>query len=138
MIKYFKDSKIRNLIEHICYEHHSVCKVEDSNMGYLWYMYTHGHKKGEFRPFIFLSELNLLVKTGYITEDEKQNMLGMLVSDDDDNAHLTGYSILTLRTKRIEEMGLWTPDNLKYKDVNYTRDIINPEMFLRPVTPYTL
>jgi hypothetical protein len=130
MIKYFKDQKIRSLIENICHEHHGVCKVEDSNMGYLWYMYTHGNKKGDFRPFIFLSELNLLVKTKYITEDEKQNMLGMLLSDDDDNAHLTGYSIFTLRTKRIEEMGLWTLDNVIYKDINYTRDIISPETFL--------
>jgi hypothetical protein len=35
-------------------------------------------------------------------------------------------------------MGPWTLENEKYKDVNYTRDIINPEMFLKPVTPYTL
>jgi hypothetical protein len=62
----------------------------------------------------------------------------MLLSTDDDNAHLTGYSILTLRAKRMEEMGLWILENEKYKDVNYTRDIVNPEMFLRPVTPYTL
>ena len=107
-----------------------VCKVEDSNMGYLWHMYAHGTKKGDFRPFIFISEMNLLVKTGYLTEDERKNLNAMLNSNDDDNAHLTGYSILTLRAKRIEEMGLWTPENEKYKDVNYTRDIINPEIFL--------
>jgi len=130
MIKYFKDSKIRNLIEHICKEHHVVSKEEDSNMGYLWHMYAYGTKKGDFRPFIFISEMNLLVKTGYLTEEECKNLNAMLNSSDDDNAHLTGYSILTLRAKRIEEMGLWTPDNLNYKDVNYTRDIINPEIFL--------
>jgi hypothetical protein len=138
MIKYFKDSKIRNLIEHICKEHHVVSKEEDSNMGYLWHMYVYGIKKGDFRPFIFISEMNLLVKTGYLTEDERKNLIAMLNSNDDDNAHLTGYSILTLRTKRIKEMGIWTFENEKYKDVNYTRDIINPEMFLRPVIPYTL
>ena len=115
-----------------------VCKVEDSNMGYLWHMYAHGTKKGEFRPFIFISEMNLLVKTGYLTEDERKNLNTMLNSNDDDNAHLTAYSIITLRNQRIKEMGLWAPDNLNYKDVNYTRDIINPEMFLKPVTPYTL
>ena len=130
MIKMFNDQKIRSLIENICHEHHMVCKVEDSNMGYLWYMYTHGSKKGDFRPFIFLSELNLLVKTGYITETEKQNLLGMFLSEDEDNAHLTAYSIITLRNKRIEDMGLWTLDNEKYKDINYTRDIISPETFL--------
>lgn len=130
MIKMFNDQKIKNLIKNICHEHHSVSIAEDSNMGYLWYMYANGSKKGDFRPFIFLSELNLLVKTGYITEDEKQNLLGMFFSKDDDNAHLTAYSILTLREKRIEEMGLWTLQNEKYKDINYTRDIISPETFL--------
>ena len=64
------------------------------------------------------------------TEEEKQNMLGMLLSEDDDNAHLTGYSILTLRKKRIHDMGLWTLDNKKYKKLNYTSDIINPEFVL--------
>jgi len=130
MIKVFKDKKITSLIENICHEHHMVCKVEDGNMGYLWYMYTHGTKKGEFRPFIFLSELNLLVKTRYLTEIEKENLIGMLSSNDEDNAHLTGYSIITLRNKRIEEMGLWTLENEKYKDINYTKDVISPETFL--------
>ena len=130
MIKVFRDKKIVSLIENICHEHHMVCKVEDGNMGYLWYMYTHGTKKGDFRPFIFLSEINLLVKTGYLTEVEKENLIGMLGSNDEDNAHLTGYSIITLRNKRIEEMGLWTLENEKYKDINYTRDVISPETFL--------
>jgi hypothetical protein len=138
MIRYFKDQKIKDLLLDICEEHHAVSKEEDSNMGYLWHMYAHGTKKGDFRPFIFISEMNLLVKTGYLTEDERKNLNAMLNSNDDDNAHLTGYSILTLRAKRIEEMGSWTPENEKYKDVNYTRDIINPEMFLKPVTPYTM
>jgi len=130
MIKIFRDKKIVSLIENICHEHHMVCKVEDSNMGYLWYMYTHGTKKGEFRPFIFLSEVNLLVKTGYLTEIEKENLIGMLSSNDEDNAYLTGYSIITLRDKRIKEMGLWTIENEKYKDIDYTRDVISPETFL--------
>jgi hypothetical protein len=127
----FKDQKLKNLIVDICNEHWEIARPEDSNMGYLWYMYASGTKKGEFRPFIFLSELNLLVKTGHVTEVEKQNMLGMLISQDDDNAHLTGYSILTLRNKRIDDMGLWTLDNEKYKDINYVRDIVNPELFMK-------
>jgi len=130
MIKLFRDKKITSLIENICHEHHMVCTVEDGNMGYLWYMYTHGTKKGDFRPFIFLSEINLLVKTGYLIEEEKNNLINMLSSNDDDNAHLTAYSIITLRNKRIEEMGLWTLENENYKDINYTRDVISPETFL--------
>jgi hypothetical protein len=130
MIKIFRDKKITSLIENICHEHHMVCKVEDSNMGYLWYMYTHGTKKGEFRPFIFLSEVNLLVKTGYLTEEEKNNLINMLNSNDDDNAHLTAYSIITLRNQRIKDMGLWTLENENYKDINYTKDVISPETFM--------
>jgi len=130
MIKIFRDKKITSLIENICHEHHMVCKVEDSNMGYLWYMYTHGTKKGEFRPFIFLSEVNLLVKTGYLTKEEKNNLINMLSSNDDDNAHLTAYSIITLRNQRIKDMGLWTLENENYKDINYTKDVISPETFM--------
>ena len=129
MIKVFKDPKLMEMIKDICNEHWQVSKPNDSNVGYLWYMYAAGNKKGEFRPFIFLSEINLLVKTGYITEVEKQNMLGMLISQDDDNAHLTGYSILTLRKKRVDEIGLWTPDNEKYSGIDYVRDVINTQMF---------
>ena len=130
MIKIFRDKKITSLIENICHEHHMVCKVEDSNMGYLWYMYTHGTKKGEFRPFIFLSEVNLLVKTGYLTEEEKENLINMLNSNDEDNAHLTAYSLITLRTQRIKDLGLWPLENENYKDINYTKDVISPETFM--------
>jgi hypothetical protein len=134
MDKYFnfKDAKIKNLINDICQEHWDVSRKEDNNMGYLWYMYATGHKKGDFKPFIFMSEINLLLKTEHITKDEKDNMLKMLFSEDEDNANITAYSILTLRKVRIEEKGLWTLDNEKYKDLNYTSDIINPEFFTKP------
>ena len=130
MIKTFKDPKITAMIRDICKEHWEVSRPNDSNIGYLWYMYAAGTKAGTFRPFIFLSELNLLVKTGYITEDEKENMLRMLFSKDEDNAHVLAYSILTLRKSRIEDLGLWTPGNDKYKEIDYIRDVINTEIFM--------
>jgi len=130
MIKTFSDPKIMAMIRDICKEHWPVAKCNDSNIGYLWYMYAAGTKTGTFRPFIFLSELNLLVKTGYITEDEKENMLKMLFSKDEDNAHVLAYSILTLRKSRIEALGLWTPDNDKYKEIDFTSDVIYTEIFL--------
>jgi hypothetical protein len=134
MDKYFnfKDAKIKNLINDICQEHWDVSRKEDNNMGYLWYMYAAGHKKGDFRPFIFMSEINLLLKTEHITKDEKDNMLKMLFSEDEDNANITAYAILTLRNLRIKEKGLWNLDNENYKDLNYTSDIINPEFFTKP------
>lgn len=130
MIKTFSDPKIMGMIRKIANEHWQVAKSNDSNIGYLWYMYGGGTKAGTFRPFIFLAELNLLVKTGYTTEDEKQNMLGMLLSEDEDNANIMAYSLMTLRENRIKDMGLWTPDNDKYSEIDYIRDIINTEIFM--------
>ena len=130
MIKTFSDPKIMGMIRKIANEHWGVSKSNDSNIGYLWYMYAAGTKAGTFRPFIFLSELNLLVKTGYTTENEKQNMLGMLLSEDEDNANIMAYSLMTLRENRIKDMGLWTPDNDKYSEIDYIRDIINTEIFM--------
>jgi len=129
MIQSFKDKKIKNLLRDICIEHHRIANLKDSNIGYLWDLYTYGSKKGHFRPFIFLAELNLLVKLNYLTEEEKQNLLNMLLSDDEDNAYLMAYSIITLRNKRIEDIGLWYPTSKPYEDIVYMEDIINPSMF---------
>jgi len=131
MIKVFKDPKLMKMITDICNEHWQVAKPTDSNIGYLWYMYAAGTKAGTFRPFIFLAEINLLVKTGYITEVEKDNMIQMLSSSDEDNAHVLAYSILTLRNNRINDLGLWTLNKEKYKEIDYIRDIINPELFMK-------
>jgi hypothetical protein len=130
MIKTFKDPKIMKLIQEICTEHQLVARPNDSNIGYLWHMYAEGTRVGVFKPFIFLSELNLLVKLNYLTEDEKQSMLGMLLSSDEENAYIMAYSLLTLRDARIKDMGLWTPDNDKYSEIDYIRDIINTEIFM--------
>ena len=128
----FKDKKIKNLIAKICEEHHGACKTEDSNMGYLWYMYAYGNKKDTYKPFIFMCELNLLVKTGYVTEEEANNMLNMLQSADEDNANITAYAINTFREDRLKNLGHWTTDNEKYKHINYTSDIINYTVFSGP------
>jgi hypothetical protein len=129
MIKTFKDPKITAMIRDICKEHWEVSRPNDSNIGYLWYMYAAGTKAGTFRPFIFLAEINLLVKTGYITAVEKDNMIGMLSSSDEDNAHVLAYSILTFRNNRIKDLGVWTLDNEKYKEIDYIRDVINIQIF---------
>ena len=126
----FKDQKLKNLIVDICNEHWDVARPGDSNIGYLWYMYAAGTKMGDFRPFIFFAEINLLVKTSYITVEEKNNMIGMLNSSDEDNAHILAYSILTFRNQRIKDLGIWNINNEKYKDINYAKDIITPELFM--------
>ena len=130
MIKNFSDPKIKGLIKDICNEHWEVAKPNDSNIGYLWYMYAAGTKVGNFRPFIFFAELNLLVKTGYITEEEKVNLFRMLDSSDEDNANIMALSLLTLRNNRIKDLGVYTLDNDKYKEIDYIRDIINTQIFM--------
>ena len=129
MIKTFNDPKLMTMIKDICNEHWEIAKPSDSNIGYLWYMYAAGTKAGTFRPFIFLAELNLLFKTGYITEVEKDNMIQMLSSSDEDNAHILAYSILALRENRIKDLGLWILDNENYSKINYIKDVISTEIF---------
>lgn len=129
MIKNFSDPKIKGLIKDICNEHWEVAKPSDSNIGYLWYMYAAGTKVGTFRPFIFFAELNLLVKTGYITEEEMNNMSGMLDSSDEDNANIMAFSLLTLRNNRIKDLGVYTLDNDKYKEINYIKDVMSTHLF---------
>ena len=126
-----KDKKLKNLVEEICNEHHNSSVQQDSNIGYLWYMYVNGSKQGMVKPFMFLAELNLLVATGYVTEDEKQNMLGMMLSQDEDNFNLMAYSILHFRNQRIKDKGLYKSDNEKYSNIDYLTHIFNPELFLK-------
>lgn len=124
-----RDKKIKNLVEDICNEHHGSSVHQDSNIGYLWYMYVNGSKQGTFKPFMFMAELNLLVATGYVTEDEKQRMLGMMLSQDEDNFNLMAYSIIHFRNQRIKDMGLYVLDNEKYSNIDYLTDVLSREMF---------
>ena len=103
-------------------------------MGYLWHMYAHGSKGGDFKPFMFLAELNLLIATGYLFEEEKDRLIEMMSSSDEDNMYLVALSILQLRTTRVEKLGLYTSDNEKYKHINYLTNIIRPELFMKKIT----
>jgi hypothetical protein len=129
---------VQELIAEICAEHQSVCKTKDSNMGYLWFMYTEGTKKGTFKPFIFLAELNLLVKTGLLLEEEKERLVEMMSSEDLDNFFLVALSIKQLREQRINQYGLYNESFPIYMSIDYSTEIIDPGVFLNKVTPYTL
>jgi hypothetical protein len=120
----------KKLVTNICAEHYSIAKTEDSNLAYLWYMYVDGTKKGTFKPFMFIAECNLLKAIGLITEDEVENLLGMFKSVDEDNMYITTLSINTLRKKRIKDFGLYTKDNPNYSKLDYTRDVINTNVFM--------
>lgn len=133
MIKNFSDPKLKKLVMDICNEHWKIAEPNDGNIGYLWYMYAAGIKVGTFRPFMFLSELNLLVKLGYITDIEKDNMFGMLNSLDEDNVNIMAYSLLTLRNNRIKDIGIWTSDNNNYKKIDYIKDVIHTNVFMNMI-----
>ena len=126
----FEEKNIKELVYDICLEHSLVCKVADSNMGYLWHMYTYGSKAGQFRPFIFLAEINLLVKMGLLFQDERDRLIEMISSEDKDNMYLVGFSILQLRDQRIKTFVNYTADNDAYNGIEYLTDVISPETFL--------
>jgi len=134
MIVQFKDTDLIKLVNNICKEHYTICNITDTNLGYLWYMYYKGKYKGYFKPFIFLAEINLLVKLNYLTEDEKKNIIQLMISQDQDNMIIAGFSILTLRNQRIKELGEYTQDNKLYENINYSIDIIKPEDFMVPLS----
>jgi len=129
MIKILEPN-IQTLVHNICLEHSEVCKVADSNMGYLWYMYTNGSRAGQYKPFIFLAEINLLVKMGLLFQEEKDRLIEMLSSEDKDNMYLVGLSILQLRDQRMKTYGTYTTDNEAYKHVDYLTEVIAPELFI--------
>tara|TARA_R110000824_G_scaffold220267_5_gene407394 strand:+ start:2682 stop:3101 length:420 start_codon:yes stop_codon:yes gene_type:complete len=133
MIVQFKDTDLIKLVYNICKEHYAICNITDTNLGYLWYMYYKGKYKGYFKPFIFLAEVNLLVKLNYLTEDEKRNIIQLMISQDQDNMIMAGFSILTLRNQRIKELGEYTQDNKLYENINYSVDIIKLEDFMVPL-----
>jgi len=99
---------LHKLIKSITAEHFNITLHCDRNMNYLWYMYHKGQKKDTYRPFILAFELNLLVSLGLITDDEKENLAKMIVSEDTDNFYIGLLSIQNLRKQRIKVHGDWT------------------------------
>ena len=120
-----KSKKTKNLITEICKEHHEMCKVKDRSMAYLWYMYTKGTKNGDFQPFMFLAEIKLLIYFNYLESEQKDNLINMMISNDEDNLYMVALIILELRKQRIKEKGIFTPENINYKDLSYVPHVIN-------------
>ena len=102
--------------EDIAKEHYDITSdLGLSNLSYLWFMYANGSKKGDFKPFIFLAEVNLLVRLNYLENEEKRNIIGL--------------SILELRKQRIKDLGKYTKDNKHYELVDYHKEVINTDDF---------
>jgi hypothetical protein len=125
------DKKLQKLVIDISEEHYNITSsLNLSNLSYLWFMYSSGSKKGDYKPFIFLAEINLLVRLNYLDSGEKRNLIGLMTSSDEDNLYIAGLSILELRKQRIKDLGKYTADNKHYEVIDYHKEIINPEDFL--------
>jgi hypothetical protein len=130
MITHFKDTQLKKLVEDIAKEHYDITSdLGLSNLSYLWFMYANGSKKGDFKPFIFLAEVNLLVRLNYLDNEEKRNIIGLMISSDEDNIYIAGLSILELRKQRIKDLGKYTKDNKHYELVDYHKEVIKPDDF---------
>ena len=135
---YFKMEKdIRKEMEElsakIAEEHYNITDGVDQNLHYLWYMYHKGSKAGMFRPFVYMAELQLLKRMGYINDTEIKNMIGMLESEDQDNLHMVTLSIKNFRELRLQEHGEYSKVNNAYWKVakNYAHEILNHEIFMQ-------
>jgi hypothetical protein len=127
-------SGMKDLVNAIVEEHWLMTKKVDQNLHYLWHLYNHGTKAGEYRPFILLAEIQLLKVLDYITEDEAYNMSNMMQSEDIDNLNLVYLSILNMRKKRIEEHGRWGtgPASARLSEIvkDYPHSVLSKELFI--------
>jgi hypothetical protein len=96
-------------------------------------MYHKGSKAGMFRPFVYMAELQLLKRMGYINDVEIKNMIKMLESDDQDNLHMVTLSIKNFRDLRLQEHGEYSKVNGAYWKIakNYAHEILNHEIFMQ-------
>ena len=135
---YFKmERDIRKEMEElsakIAEEHYNITEGVDQNLHYLWYMYHKGSKAGMFRPFVYMAELQLLKRMGYINDTEIRNMIGMLESEDQDNLHMVTLSIKNFRELRLQEHGEYSKVNQAYWKIakDYAHEILNHEIFMQ-------
>ena len=125
--------EMEELSAKIAEEHYNITDGVDQNLHYLWYMYHKGSKAGMFRPFVYMAELQLLKRMGYINDVEIKNMIQMLESDDKDNLHMVTLSIKNFRELRLQEHGEYSKVNQAYWKVakNYAHEILNHEIFMQ-------
>jgi hypothetical protein len=123
--------EIRKFVSKIVNEHYELSNSDDKSMNYLWYMYSEGINKGQYKPFVFAAEINLNLAMNMITHDESKNLFNMLVSSDKDNFYML-YTILKhYRKKRQKKYGV-IYDSEAYKNVkkDYSLLMISAEMLV--------
>ena len=123
--------QIRKFIGKIANEHYELSNGDDKSMNFLWYLYSEGTHKDQYRPFIFAAEINLNLAMNMITHDESINLSNMLSSPDKDNFYML-YTILKhYRKKRQKKYGV-VYDSEAYKNVkkDYSLLMISAEMLI--------
>lgn len=123
---------LKEFIRAIVQEHYNITKQVDANLNYLWYLYVNA-KDGEYRPFIFMAEMQLLREMGYTNEKEIENMWQMLESEDFDNFNLAFLALRNMRNLRIKEHGKYTKGSEDYAHVEnvYNTKIVSHSLFIK-------
>jgi hypothetical protein len=123
--------EMKALVKEIVEEHYNITEGVDGNLNYLWYMYYKGTKEGDWKPFIYMAELQLLKRFDYINDSEIQNLVGMMESEDEDNMSIVTLAIMSLRQLRIKEHGVYNKAKKGYSKLAeiYPTEILNHDVF---------
>ena len=122
---------MKALVKEIVEEHYNITEGVDGNLNYLWYMYHKGTKEGDWKPFIYMAELQLLKRFDYINDSEIQNLVGMMESEDEDNMSIVTLAITSLRNLRVKEHGIYNRAKKEYSKISevYPTEILNHDVF---------
>ena len=124
---------MKALVKEIVEEHYNITEGADGNLNYLWYMYHKGTKEGDWKPFIYMAELQLLKRFDYINDSEIQNLVSMMESEDEDNMSIVNLAIMSLRQLRVKEHGIYNKAKKEYSKIAevYPTEILNHDVFIQ-------
>ena len=122
---------MKALVKEIVEEHYNITEGADGNLNYLWYMYHKGTKEGDWKPFIYMAELQLLKRFDYINDSEIQNLVSMMESEDEDNMSIVNLALMSLRQLRVKEHGIYNRAKKEYSKIaeTYATEILNHQVF---------
>ena len=122
---------MKALVKEIVEEHYNITEGADGNLNYLWYMYHKGTKEGNWKPFVYMAELQLVKRFSYVNDSEIQNLVSMMESEDEDNMNIVTLAITSLRQLRVKEHGIYNKAKKGYSKIAevYSSEILNHEVF---------
>jgi hypothetical protein len=123
--------EMKALVKEIVEEHYNITEGVDGNLNYLWYMYHKGTKEGNWKPFVYMAELQLVKRFSYVNDSEIQNLVSMMESEDEDNMNIVTLAITSLRQLRVKEHGIYNKAKKGYSKIAevYSSEILNHEVF---------